>query len=233
MHRLAGAAMVALLGGCVTTTTLAPAPGARTLLHRPSAAVGDRNDVRIIVDDAWPGDPAIRDAVTPLRVTIENQSRNLLLVRYQDFALVSPTGKRWPAIPPFRIEGALRRPALASGYAPIWSPGFDHRGFFVAPYYRPLYPWLTPFGGPFFMTPSFYAHYGYWSDVVVPLPTPEMLRLALPEGVVEPGGRLQGYLYFRRIDPDVGLVYFGAELTSAIGGHRLGAIQIPLAAGRR
>ena len=61
------------------------------------------------------------------------------------------------------------------------------------------------------------------------LPTGAMVQKALPEGVLEPGGRVTGFLYFE--DIDVGKddrATFVTDLVNASGGETVGAIRIPL-----
>jgi hypothetical protein len=56
-----------------------------------------------------------------------------------------------------------------------------------------------------------------------------MLQRALPEGVVEPGGRVGGFLYFQRLEGP-GPFTFSVDLVDAKTGERLGVITIPFVA---
>ena len=61
------------------------------------------------------------------------------------------------------------------------------------------------------------------------LPTGDMVQKALPEGVLEAGGRVTGFLYFE--DIDVGkddTATFVTDLVNASNGETVGAIRIPL-----
>jgi hypothetical protein len=54
-----------------------------------------------------------------------------------------------------------------------------------------------------------------------------MIAEVLPEGVLEPGGRVEGFLYFERVDPQAPRVRFRADLTSADTGEVFGEVSIP------
>jgi hypothetical protein len=56
-----------------------------------------------------------------------------------------------------------------------------------------------------------------------------MLRQALPEGPVEPGGQVTGFVYFERLPPGPGRVELRARFPGA-GGERMTRIEIPFQA---
>ncbi len=60
----------------------------------------------------------------------------------------------------------------------------------------------------------------------VPLPTPAMYRNVLPEGVLDPGGSLEGWLYFKHVTVQKGAVTFDANVKAA-DGTSLGELSIP------
>lgn len=218
--------VVALLGGSATTS-LSPAPGDLTLPGQPDAAVDSVSGVIVVAQaDAWAGDYAVSDAVQPVFVTIDNGSAVPLRVRYGDFALISPDGRRYSALPPFAVEGEMASPLLAGGYAPFDAVSFDAEGFEVAPYFAPLYPSLGVYDDPYdFYDPAYYDL--YYQDLVDAIePTVEMLSLALPEGVISPGGRVTGYLYFQLVDPGVPSVTFREDLVG-VGTGAFGEVSIP------
>jgi len=100
------------------------------------------------------------------------------------------------------VKGTVSEPLMARRYRPIDPIGFDYRYFRVAPHYRTVYPSLSVYtADPFFFDPYYYSHYyPYWQRVRIELPTREMLRRVLPEGVLAEGGRLEGFLYFERVE---------------------------------
>jgi hypothetical protein len=81
-------------------------------------------------------------------------------------------------------------------------------------------------GYPFY-DPFFYDDYYYPIQVRVPLPTGDMVAMALPETVVEPGGRAEGFLYFERGWRDAAAVNFTARLVDAGSGAPVATIAIP------
>lgn len=222
----------ALLAGCAAAV-LTPGPTARTVPGAATLAFEDVAGVRMTVEaNAWPGDRRVPNEVQPMRITIENRSPAVLRIRYGDFALVAANGRRYPALPPFRVEGELFSPMLAPGFAPIMAPGFSHRRFYVAPYFARLYPGVPVYASAYvFYDPGYYAFW-YMDFTRAIRPSMEVLSLALPEGVLEPDGRVSGFLYFRTLDPNAGAATFRATLVAVrdgvpIGGGVLGEVAIP------
>lgn len=231
---LAAAALA--LGACATTS-LSPGPGAQTVPGLENVAVSEVSGVSVRVEpDDWQGDPLVERTVQPVRVTIDNDGPAPIRVRYGDFALIAPDGHRYAALPPFDIEGQLLSPVLADGYVPFYSPRFRYRGFYVAPYFARIYPGIPVYAGPasYFYDPFYYDF--YYPDMLSAIrPTMEMLSLALPEGMIEPGGSITGFLYFERVsrnDPSVTfreeLVAVGdAEGPTGAAGAAFGEVSIP------
>lgn len=213
--------------GCAPRTDLNPAPAANQVGGMQDAAVSEVDGVNVLVQaDEWPGDVSVRNYVLPVRVVIENNSDAPVRLRYNEFALVGTDGTRYSAIPPFGVDGAIQEPELVDGYTPIGSPAFTYSGFEVAPYHAPMYPGMTAYGSPFTYDPVYYdRYYTYWERIE--LPTTRMLSLALPEGVIQPGGSVSGYLYFEKLDDDVERVRFRADLVAAGEGAMFGEVSIP------
>lgn len=228
-----GAALI--LGACARTPQLTPAPGAEIVQLNGTAATASSAGVTVTAEaSGWPGPVDIEDVVTPMRVTIENGSERAIRIRYSEFALVSEQGRRYAALPPYGVKGTVREPLMARRYRPIDPIGFDYRYFRVAPHYRSVYPSLSVYtADPFFFDPYYYSHYyPYWQRVRVELPTREMLRRALPEGVLAEGGRLEGFLYFERVEEtrDAMPVRFHADLVDVATGRMFATIHIPFVA---
>lgn len=216
------------LVGCQTQTRLTPASEAQRVAGLTRAASEERQNVSIVVDaEAWPGDPEIKLHVAPLRVDIQNNSDRPLRVRYSDFALINDsTGDHFAALPPYSIEGSVSERVVARYDSPLSHVGFRHSRFRLSPFYDGLYPEIGYWEHPFHYDPFYYDHYfGFWAEI--PLPTEEMLRQVLPEGVIEPGGSLSGFLYFEPVPDDVEWVEFRFDLANANDGDRFGVIEIP------
>jgi hypothetical protein len=173
-----------------------------------------------VVADRWSGTPARLTQVIPLLVTIENRSATPVRLRYQDFALVAGPERWLTALPPFAIEGTevvhLRDPYP-------WA----YDGFFIAPHLARYYPFFTRFDGAFAYDPFFYSTY-YPAFRRVSLPTGDMVQKALPEGVLRPGGRITGFLYFEHADFTGDRGTFVFDLIDARTLRRLGRIDTSL-----
>ncbi|RPI56815.1 MAG: hypothetical protein EHM55_04050 [Acidobacteria bacterium] len=173
-----------------------------------------------ITADAWTGLPPDIGDIEPLLVTIENNSPVPIRIRYDQFAAVGPMGDRMRALPPFEIRGT-------EWVSPYYFPGaypFAADRFWVAPYLGGYYgfrPW-----GSFLYDPWYYsAYYPSWR---VGLPTQDMLAQALPEGVVEPGGKIAGFLYIEDNPKDGEHSRFVYEVVNAETNERLGQVDVPI-----
>lgn len=204
---LAPFALLAALA-CAGPVDLVVAPEAEPAPGRGEAALAHADGVRLVTRaGAWVGEPGVRQHVTPIHVALLNDGAVPLRIRYDQFALVAENGRRYSALPPFEIEGRIRVPRPAGS--------FSATGFHVAPHHHRFFPHLGVATG-FPHDPFWYDHY-YDRWEAVSLPTAEMLLLALPEGMLDPGGSLEGYLYFERLEPGHEGVVFRADLVSAAG----------------
>jgi hypothetical protein len=210
----------------VLTTALIPAVAAA---QEPEEVGKQATTVGITVTvkaDAWSGQPVELTEVIPLLVTIENNSRVPIRLRYAEFTLAG-NGERAPALPPFEITGTETEVVGTAGVLNGPYP-FPLTGFYVAPHSSRFYPRLRVFAGPFAYDPLFYSTY-YPAFRRLRLPTGDMVQKALPEGVLEAGGKVTGFLYFE--DIDVGAddtATFTTDLVNASTGQTVGAIRIPL-----
>lgn len=204
-----------LMQGCARPVILVPAPSAAVV---GMEAVNDVKGVRVsATGETWEGDPQVRDHVTPIEVTIQNQHGSPLRFSYSLFSLTDPSGTLYAALPPYSIKGSIQESA---GFSEFSCPGF-----YVAPYYSPFYPYLDYYEDPFDYDPFYFdRYYACWKDI--PLPTKEMLDEALPEGVLEDGAEVTGFLYFEKIKGSESYE-FKMELVDAKDGNYFGTIKIP------
>jgi hypothetical protein len=219
---------VLAIGGCASRTDIEPAETAQKAPGLAEAAVSQVAGVRITAraPDQWPGQAKIMDQVEPMKVTIENGGDQPIQIQYPEFQLVGPQGEVFSALPPFRIGGPAESPVLEGRYAPLTAPDIAFDGFGIAPVYAPIYPGVPVAPTPFLADPVYYGRtYGVLAERN--LPTPEMLSRALPEGILQPGGKLEGYLYFEKVGEGVPSVIFRADLVGAGQGERLGTLSIP------
>lgn len=220
--------LVLFIAGCSTQRTqLDPAPSANQAAGMMDAAVNIVDGVRVVAQSqAWPGMTEVKREVTPLRIVLENNGAMPVRIRYDHFTLVGPQGERFAALPPYGVEGSVQEPTLVEGYDPVTAPTFEYSNFYVAPYYASAYPTLDTYADPFYYDPVYHdRYYTAWESIA--LPTEEMVAEVLPEGVLEPGGRVEGFLYFEHVAPDAPRVRFRADLTNAETGEVFGEVSIP------
>jgi len=177
----------------------------------------------------WNGNPQVKQYVTPVYVTISNNSGKELKISYEQFALLAPNGKRFAALPPFGVTGEVSRPVLLQQYSPILVPGFTYRGFMIAPFYSSIYPEIPVCNEEFYFDPLYYNnYYNYWDQINYDLPTPKMIDDALPEGVLKKGGEISGFIYFEKIDEvNSPKIDFKADLINSKTGNNFAVISIP------
>jgi hypothetical protein len=205
------------LAGCATR--LVPAPDAIPVPGGAGGAVAEVAGVRVIARaSAWRGVPSdLAREVTPVLITMDNRSTVPLRVRYEQFTLDGVGGQRFDAVAPFDITGLGTELVPAASIGPrsgaSWVIGGPFRhGLGYAPFlYEP------------FAYDPFYSSY---LRREIALPTGDMVQKALPETVIEPGGRATGFVYFERVS-DVQRVVFRAELVDARTGERFAIASIP------
>jgi hypothetical protein len=235
MLRLVCLLAVATCVACAHEPELKPAPDAKVLPGRKDVAMQTVAGVRVeVAGDAWKGNPSnLAEVLIPVRVSIENQSGRPLRLRYSEFTLIGENGFHYSVLPPFQIRGAVGSsaapgqivPAAAASPPPPIRPRFLHRGFWVAPPLARFYVGLPPWPDPFLYDPFYYDRwYVSWP---VELPTRDMLEQALPEGVVENGGAVSGFLYFDPSARRENRVVFEMQLVDARDGSGFGKIDIP------
>jgi hypothetical protein len=193
---------------------LRPATTANLVPGERDTASAETMGVRVVANaHAWYGDPQdLEDVVTPIRLTIENHSGRKLRIRYGDFRLKGPSGFSASVLSPFELDRSL---------GPV-VPEFTYSGFYLAPYFDELYDGdFDDWTGPFELDD--YGGYGLWGV----LPSRDIASKGLPEGVLDDGGRLTGFLYFQRPDPGWRQVSLVADLTDAVTGEHFGTLRIP------
>ena len=214
--------IVVALAGCATSAELRQAPTAREVPGKEHAAYAVSSGIRVVAEaGAWRNSD-ITSEVTPIRVTITNESGRPVLLRYREFMLIDQTGERYAALPPYRITDASAQRAL-SEQPSIADPQIAFEGFDVAPYYDEIYPSINVGGTPAMFDPDYYSTYA-----MVSLPTKTMQRRALPEGQLRDGGQVTGFLYFRHLDPyRARTVTLRTQFVQAPDGNLAATISIP------
>ncbi|MHB8872782.1 MAG: hypothetical protein ACYC8T_03760 [Myxococcaceae bacterium] len=204
------------VGGCYHPWVLMPGPGAQQVPGEPRAASQAVSGVQVTVSGtAWTGSSAIYQLLTPVQVAVVNQSGRPLRIRYELFALAGPTGFKLNPVSPYELADSGQG-QLAPGY-PVGAFYPQYHGYYPGP------PWWGPWWGPWPYDP-FYSPYYYWP---YQLPTQDILEAALPEGVVDDGGQVTGFLYFQRLTGRWTQVSFQVNLVDASTGESFGTVAIP------
>lgn len=236
---LLASAAVLLAAACVTETKLQPLPTAPTTQN--GSVVAEDQGVRLVANGAaWKGNPSnLERIVTPVEVRIENQSGRPLRIDLKNFALVGDSHFQYSALSPYQLRGqyaSAEGPGVGGSggvAAPVafsvgvavhgpygygWRHGPYSRGYAWGGWGwgRGWYdPWYDPFFGP------------YPYRVPEPLPTRDMLKRSLPEGQLENGGTVTGFLYFQDVSEREGRVTLQARLVDASTGEQFGTLAIP------
>jgi len=215
-----------LLAGCAGQPYLQPADSARLVPGpRPAARATDSEVTVTATSAAWRWNPTNLDEyVTPMLVEIENNSDRTLRIRLSDFQLLGPNGVELAALPAYNIQGEIRK--TVGGYA------YASSGFYIVPRLHPFYPRFSVWAGGFSYYPYYFeTYYPVYRTYRIALPTTDMLARALPEGTLEPGGKITGFVYFRHIDKrtakranSLNLVF---ELVDADDQREFGYVDIP------
>ena len=174
--------------------------------------------VQVIIDtNEWRGQ-VLREVV-PIQVSIENESGRLLQVCYQEFALITSSGQHLPALPLFDLTEKVS--ALPRSYRFPWN------GFYVAPHMGRYFRGFWSGRWTFAHDPGPYeTRYRRLRDLVEP--SADMAASALPEGVLESGGRITGFLYFPALDAPQAT--FAMQLVDAESRSPLAGVRIPVLA---
>jgi hypothetical protein len=168
--------------------------------------------VRIIVDaNEWRG--SLVETLIPVLLTIDNGSERPLRVRYRDLWLATGGASR-AVLPVFDL--AQKDPRVPSRYSYPW------HAFHLAPHLIRFYRGFWTDAWAFAHDRQYYdARYRQLTALISP--TREMMRRALPEGVLERGGYITGVLYFRK---PAGPTTRVMDLIDAASIERFGVVDI-------
>jgi len=212
---------------CAHSYRLVPAPGAVSPQAGGRAATSENQGVRITANaQVWNGNPpTLNDFVLPVWVQVENNSGKDLWIGYNKLMMLGPEGSgvALHAVPPFKVNG---KTIVATS---VGNPQIEAVGFRVAPYLGPSY---AGFGDPWRGVdfPNDFEYYvdqtSYWQEY---LPTPDMVRWALPEGAVSNGGKIAGFVYFQKLKTGVASLILRDDLVDASSGQVFGQVDVPFA----
>jgi hypothetical protein len=236
---------------CGHMPELKPDPAAPRAPGNPNAAFAEVSGVKVLVaGDAWNGDPKnLPTVLTPVKVTLDNQSGRALKVNYDQFKLSGGSGFTYSAIPPMQARVVLSQVPRSHGRGEIVLAAYQENPngqvsggqsrdvagpvaprivadrFFVAPHFSWYYPgWAAwPYG--FAYDPFYYDR--LLAYLPKELPTKDMLAEALPAGVLQAGGRVSGFVYFQGIGDRETRVKFEMDMVDAGNGEAFGHVSLP------
>lgn len=254
-----GIGLLFFLLGCTSGPLLRPSTDAEIKDRGPTAEAAS-----VVVSaqtGEWEGVPRDVEGYAPMHIHIENNGDQPVRVRYSDFRLAVGDSSISP-VDPRSIEGTSHTAARTRGYA--GGGGYTSQNFRVASHHSGLHSighgppghgghgFRHRFGYGFghglgyglgrgfghgFGYGSRYGGYGYggYPSRAVELPSRDMLLTAVPEGVLKPGGTVEGFFYFPLEDRpqaedetetsvplDVTIIHSGT-------GEALGRLSIPFA----
>lgn len=205
-------------------------PGAQAIKVRElkDAALQSSSGVKILVEtNAWTGFSQILDKITPLRVTIINNSGSQLRIQYNHFSIKEIRGVRlYAALPPYEFICNGEETKIVLPYPfPIESQ-IEYDKFSVAPYCARMYEEIPEYKNFIGIDSVYYEkYYTVWAKIQLPII--EMLQNVLPEGVLENGGHVGGFVYFEKLDRRERALLFTVDLIEEVGGKSLGTLKIP------
>ncbi|MFZ5441142.1 MAG: hypothetical protein ACOZQL_14125 [Myxococcota bacterium] len=226
---------VALFACTPRLDPVGPVPGAERF------AFVEAEGVRLWASgSSWDGQPAnLEEFLTPVLVTIENVSGRQLRLTPADLTLVGSSGMHYAALPPLkadvRSELGLEGQVVLADYhraVPVRPAPRPHPGHAPPPkrfwVVRPWVPFhvgvpLWPAPWPWWSVHWHTTHYAQWP---VPLPSDDMIRRALPEGVLDDGGTVSGFVYFPQLGARERTVKLELKLADATTGTEWGVARV-------
>ncbi len=213
-----GCSFLMLGSSCALRGSLVPLKGDSSLAKVKTSSNGESTSVDVEVKpNAWSGVPSNLTKVTPLLIKIDNQHSESIRLRYNEFILRAKDGRQFHALPPFDIKGSQ---------VDRLNYNFPVSGFVIAPYQWRFFPAFPRVRGGFALDGIYYGAY-HPAMNRLRLPTSDMIVKALPEGVLEPQGKITGFLYFENVDRDLEEIDFVAQIVSAESKATVGEIRIP------
>lgn len=208
-HGALAGLVAALVTGCAAPRIVPiSAPGVEIDAARGAASVAG-NGVGLVVEPSPRGGTSwdLRDYVTPFLVSVSNGAAVPIAYDYPELRLFDDSRFQYTALPPVEVERILRWRAEAEvRLAALESPPPILRrriGPDPIDWWWDRYPWYGWYGWPWYYpaSPTFVDVY----------------RRALPMGALQPGARLEGFVYFPRLRDDARRLTFEFH-------HRLGEL---------
>jgi hypothetical protein len=178
--------LASLAAGC-GGPRIVPVPAADVQVLDGTTVVAAGGVELAVRPSSWRGSPYdLPSVVTPFWVRVTNGAAVPLSYDYPGFRLFDDARFQYTALPPVEVERIMR--SRVEGAAPrvatVGPLPLRHR-FFRDPFWDPWW-----WGG--YYDPWYYA----------PPRLDDIYLRALPVGVVQPGARVEGFVYFPRLRPD-------------------------------
>ncbi len=183
----------ALLAGCASVKVV-PVPAGNVVVDAKSGSVtAAAEGISITVrPSAWRGSPSyLEDYVTPFHLTLRNATPRPVRLGYDDLRLFDQNRVQGTALPPADVAAIIR----GSRYgAAVDLAAADRAGEVRLAFHRHRF-------HPFFYDPFFYDPFFYdpWWYAPPPPRLDDIFTEAFPAGTVQPGARVQGFVYFPRL----------------------------------
>jgi hypothetical protein len=200
---------------------LAPASSAALVPNAPNVAFAVAEGVRCSANvGAWNGrEGALPESVVPVKVRIKNDSGKAIRVLYEDFALLGRKGRSYRPIPVLPLDNEARKRVQPM------IPMYASTGFFVAPRFHDVYATLDPWPAPLQRDEALHGDLlRRWGKNA---PDRQTIREALPEGVLDNGGIVTGFLFFESPLDREDRVTFQADFDAGDGQQKVASIEIP------
>jgi hypothetical protein len=180
--------VAALVTGCAAPRIVpVPTAGVQIDAARGAASVAAEGVELVVQPSAWRGRPwDLRDYVTPFLVGLSNGATTPLEYDYPGFRLFDDARFQYTALPPAEVERILR-----------WRAGGEVRLAATTSPTPILRRRLVP--DPTDWWWDRYGWYGWPWYYPGPLPFGDVYLRALPMGTLQPGARLEGFVYFPRL----------------------------------
>ena len=201
-----------VLAACAHGDQPGPAHSAATIRGSVQIGAAENAGVRMVAwAHTWDGDPpTLSQYVLPIWIQIENHSGRALWLRYNAVRIEDPCDSQvtLTAVPPVKVNGKAEIPVSA-----------------LPPEFRLYDPWWGTSLEPEFQ--HYIVRNLHWEEN---LPTREMIRQAISEGVVPDGRKIGGFVYFQKTNLDLKALTLRTDLVDATTKESFARVEIPLAA---
>ena len=172
------------------------------------SSTADQDKVKITISsNAWNGNPEnLPKYLTPFFIDIENNTGSPITIQYDDIVLIDQFRNQYNALlPDIASNIAMEKSRRKWYFRPSISIGFGSGGYYGGRYgigyggYGYGYPYYR---SPFYW-PYNYAYYNDYYSSYYDQDYSDLFTKALIPGIIRPGARLSGFVFFKKLPPDV------------------------------